>query len=296
MAETFWEMPMPDVRSRPEVYCEVEAMDGTDVQVEIPLYMRVLGSPVFRKIVIVVVLAAFWEIYARILDNELLMPTFLATCRALFDSFRDGVMLERTLYSLRILCTSYAYGIALAAVLAFFAATTRIGNDFLEVVTSMLNPLPAIALLPLALIWFGLGIGSVIFVVVQSVLWPVAMNTHQGFLAVSPTLRMVSANYGLSGLRHVVKILLPAALGSIITGLKLGWAFGWRTLIAAELFFGVSSGGGGIGWFIFENKNQLEIPNVYAGLLTIIIIGLIVENVIFRYIEEKTVIRWSMKH
>lgn len=287
---------MADVGSRAEVYREIENVDEKDVEVHIPLHLRIVGSPLFRKSTIVIALAACWEIYARILDNELLLPTFFVTCRALFDGFRDGVMLERTLYSLQILCTSYAYGIAIAAVLVFFAATTRVGNDFLEVLTSMLNPLPAIALLPLALIWFGLGIGSVIFVVVQSILWPVAMNAHQGFLAVSATLRMVSENYGLSGLRHVAKILLPAALGSILTGLKLGWAFGWRTLIAAELFFGVSSGGGGLGWFIFENKNQLEIANVYAGLLTIIIIGLIVENVIFRFVEERTIIRWSMKH
>ncbi len=131
----------------------------------------------------------------------------------------------------------------------------------------MFNPLPAIALLPLALIWFGLGYGSIVFVIVHSVLWAVALNTHSGFLSVSNTLRMVGRNYGLSGLRYVGGILIPAAFPSILTGLKIGWAFAWRTLIAAELVFGVSSGSGGLGWFIYENKNQLEIPAVFAGLL-----------------------------
>ena len=109
----------------------------------------------------------------------------------------------------------------------------------------MFNPLPAIALLPLALIWFGLGNGSLIFVLVHSVTWAVALNTHSGFLSVSNTLKMVGRNYGLTGPRYIGKILIPAAFPSILTGLKIGWAFAWRTLIAAELVFGVSSGQAG---------------------------------------------------
>ena len=85
----------------------------------------------------------------------------------------------------------------------------------------------------------------------------------------------------------------PAEARSILTGLKIGWAFAWRTLIAAELVFGVSSGQGGLGWFIFENRNLLDIPAVFAGLLTVIVIGLIVENLIFRTIERNTVQKWG---
>ena len=107
----------------------------------------------------------------------------------------------------------------------------------------MFNPLPAIALLPLALLWFGLGQNSLIFVLVHSVLWALALNTYAGFLGVSETLRMAGRNYGLRGLRFVLLILVPAALPSILAGLKIGWAFAWRTLIAAELVFGASSGG-----------------------------------------------------
>jgi NitT/TauT family transport system permease protein len=109
-------------------------------------------------------------------------------------------------------------------------------------------------------------------------------------------MRMVGRNYGLSGVTLVGKILLPAAFPSILAGLKIGWAFAWRTLIAAELVFGVSSGSGGLGWYIFENKNQIQIPQVFAGLLTVILIGLAVENLIFRVVERKTVHRWGMQH
>ena len=150
-------------------------------------------------------------------------------------------------------------------------------------------------LLPLALLWFGLGIPSLVFVIVHSVLWAVSLNAHSGFMSVSETQRMAGMNYGLKGLPYVGRILIPAAFASILAGLKIGWAFAWRTLIAAELVFGVSSGKGGLGWYIYENKNMLDIPAVFAGLFTVILIGLTVENLIFRNIEAATVRKWGMQ-
>jgi len=205
------------------------------------------------------------------------------------------VILTRALLSIKVLLMGFATGVFIAAVLTFLAINTRLGNDFLETMTAMFNPLPAIALLPLALIWFGLGTGSLIFVLVHSVLWAVALNTHAGFRSVSMTHRMVGQNYGLRGIGFVTKILIPAAFPSILAGLKIGWAFAWRTLIAAELVFGTTSGQGGLGWYIFEAKNQLNIPEVFAGLLSIILIGLFIENVVFRLIETRTIGRWGMQ-
>jgi NitT/TauT family transport system permease protein len=246
-----------------------------------------------RKSAIIIGLALVWEAYGSLLDNPLLFPTFHDTVIAMYEKVRDGTIPLRAWASLKVLFMGYAAGIALAAILTIVAISTRIGTDFLETITAMFNPLPAIALLPLALIWFGLGNGSLVFVLIHSVLWPVALNTHSGFKGVSNTLRMVGRNYGLRGFPYVIRILIPAAFGAILTGLKIGWAFAWRTLIAAELVFGVSSGQGGLGWFIFENRNLLDIPAVFAGLLTVILIGLVVENLIFRTIERNTVQKWG---
>jgi NitT/TauT family transport system permease protein len=266
--------------------------------VEIPLspWQRLANSPAARKVFVLVVLALVWEAYARWLDNPLLFPTLGATVEALWDGFASGELEARSWVSLSVLLIGYGAGVVLAFAFAVIAITSRLGNDFLETLTAMFNPLPAIALLPLALLWFGLGIGSVVFVLIHSVLWAVALNAHAGFRAVPETTRMVGRNYGLSGLALVWKILLPAAFPSILAGLKIGWAFAWRTLIAAELVFGTTSGSGGLGWYIYQNKNEIEIPNVFAGLLTVILIGLIVENLIFRVVEARTVQRWGMQH
>lgn len=254
---------------------------------------RLWGSGAVRKSLLIVGLVIIWEAYARHLDNPLLFPTFLETVGSLVSHSVDGTLPLRVWSSVQTLLIGYACGVALAAVMTVIAINTRIGTDLLETLTAMFNPLPAIALLPLALIWFGLGRGSVVFVLVHSVLWAVALNTHAGFLGVSPTLRMVGRNAELKGIKYVRLILVPAAFPSILTGLKIGWAFAWRTLIAAELVFGVSSGQGGIGWFIFENRNMMDTSAVFAGLLAVIIIGLIVENLIFRTVERRTIRRWG---
>jgi NitT/TauT family transport system permease protein len=279
---------------RPEIVRDQTAQFAV-VQKPLSAIERIYNQVWLRKLLILVVLALIWEAYGRFLNNDLLFPTFSATARAFFDAILSGVLPARAWASIKVLLMGYACGVVLAALLTALAIMSRIGTDFLETMTSMFNPLPAIALLPLALIWFGLGNGSLIFVLVHSVTWAIALNTHSGFLSVSNTLKMVGRNYGLTGPRYIWKILIPAAFPSILTGLKIGWAFAWRTLIAAELVFGVSSGQGGLGWFIFENKNTLDIPNVFAGLLTVILIGLVIENVIFRTIEKQTIGRWGMQ-
>ncbi len=281
---------------RPEYLSETVASgDIGVVQKPLTIWQRLVNQAWLRKAFILFVIAAMWQLYALHLNNPLLVPTFTATLEAFQAGFASGDIPEKVVNSVVLLMKGYVIGLALAMIFTALAMMSRLGNDLLETLTSAFNPLPAIALLPLALIWFGLGDLSIIFVLVHSVLWAVALNTHSGFRSVSNTLRMVGRNYGLKGPRFIAQILIPAAFPSILTGLKIGWAFAWRTLIAAELVFGVSSGKGGLGWYIYENKNMLDIPAVFAGLFTVILIGLVVENLIFRNLENATVRRWGMQ-
>lgn len=284
------------VRRRPEFeHATLPDANIGEVERTLSPLERIANIDWVRRAAILVILAVTWEVYARYLDNPLLVPTFMETMRALWSAAVEGRLLSRVWSSLQVLVIGYTLGVLLAGALTSLAVSTRFGSDLLSTLTSMFNPLPAIALLPLAMLWFGLGMPSLVFVIVHSVLWPVALNTQTGFLGVSETQRMAGRNYGLTGLTYVRRILVPAAFPSILAGLKIGWAFAWRTLIAAELVFGVASRSGGLGWFIFENRNELQTDYVFAGLMTVILIGLFVEEVVFRTIARRTIVRWGLE-
>jgi sulfonate transport system permease protein len=286
----------------------VETAVVGDIERRLSLWERISNMDPVRKFSVLVSLVVVWELYTRIGGiNELMFPTFTKTFIALVDALMNAGLLTNIWNSLSLLVTGYVIGISIAAVLVVLGVWTRFGSDLLTTLTAMLNPLPAIALLPLAMIWFGLGNQAVIFTLLHSIIWPVALNTHAGFQGVSETMRMVGRNYGLKGLPYIVKILIPAAFPSILTGLRIGWAFAWRTLIAAELVFGgqvmdtsgalgaEGSNAGGLGWIIFQNQMENQTPYVFAGLFTVIIVGIVIENGFFRNVEDRTIRKWGMQ-
>jgi len=286
----------PDAGRRPEFEREpLDARGIGEIERPLPLIERIVHDDTVQRVGILLALVLCWELYARWLDNALLFPTFTETMGVFGGDIASGVLPDRILTSLKSLAIGYAAGVALAGVFTTIAVASAVGTRLLSTLTAMFNPLPAIALLPLALIWFGLGIPSLVFVIVHSVLWAVALNTLSGFRSVPETLRMSGRNFGLKGARYVGLILIPAAFPSILAGLKIGWAFAWRTLVAAELVFGVSSRSGGLGWYIFEARAELETARVFAGLFAVILIGLVIEAVIFRTIEARTVTLWGMQ-
>lgn len=280
---------------RAEYELPLAALGPAEPERPLPWPARLAQQGWLRKGLLLAALAALWELVATLQGNDLLLPTFTQTLRALVEGLSGGELLEKARISLAVLVQGYLAGVLVAFVLTTLAVSTRLGRDLLATLTAMFNPLPAIALLPLALLWFGLGQGSLVFVLVHSVLWPLALATFSGFQGVPDTLRMAGRNYGLRGLRYVLQILVPAALPSILSGLKIGWAFAWRTLIAAELVFGASSGRGGLGWYIAQNRNELLTDRVFAGLALVIIIGLLVESLGFQTLERLTVRRWGLQ-
>ena len=293
----------PEIVVRGEFEADgIGAAGKADVARKLSLYERLSDMDSVRKFSILLMLMVAWEMYTRISGvSELILPKFSDTAVALYDSLVDDDLLIMIFNSLKLLITGYAIGLVIATLLTTAAIMTRFGSDTLSTLTAMLNPLPAIALVPLALLWFGLGASSIVFTLLHSVIWPVALNAHTGFMSVSDTQRMVGRNYGLRGVNYVTKLLIPAAFPSILMGLKIGWAYAWRTLIAAELVFGGTiadtSGAqsGGLGWFVFSSQMEMQIPAVFAGLFTVILVGVFVESIIFTNIEMRTVRRWGMQ-
>jgi NitT/TauT family transport system permease protein len=250
---------------------------------------------VARRSILLVAIVLLWQLYVSVSGvSPLLVSSPAKIAEAFWEGWASGELAAATLVTLEILGLGMLVGMCLAAVLTTFATWTRIGEDVLVLLTSMLNPLPAIAILPLAILWFGLSPAALVFVIANAVTWPIAINVSTGFRTVNPTILMVGRNLGLRGFKLVKDVLMPAALPHTISGPKTGWAFGWRTIIAAELVFGVAGGGGGLGYFINDSRYFLRIPDVFAGLVTIALIGIALD-VVFTWIERRTVIKWGMK-
>jgi NitT/TauT family transport system permease protein len=250
---------------------------------------------ILRYALLVVALVAIWQAYVTLGHaNALLIAAPLDVARAIVTDVRNGHLIWATANTLETLLLGMAIGTAVGFALASFAVFTRVGNDLLTVLTAIFNPLPSIAVLPLAMLAFGLTPKAVVFVVALATVWPVALNTDNGFRTISPTTQLAARNLGLRGWRLVWGVLLPAALPSIITGLKTAWAFGWRTVVAAELIFGVAGAAGGLGWYINNARYFLETATIFAGLVVISMLGIVVEGV-FGFVERRTIVRWGMK-
>jgi hypothetical protein len=152
--------------SRPEFECiPIDAISIGDVERPLSFVERVVNNEGVQRLAILLVLIVVWELYARWLNNPLLFPTFTDTLRVFLGDIGNGVLIDRALTSLRTLALGYSIGLALAALLTTSAVATTVGTRILSTLTAMFNPLPAIALLPLALIWFGLGTPSLVFVI-----------------------------------------------------------------------------------------------------------------------------------
>jgi NitT/TauT family transport system permease protein len=258
---------------------------------------RVIGwarLPVWvRRGIIAAALVAIWHVYA-VHRGPLLVATPWQTAEAFLDGWRDGGLASQTWTTLRILLQGVGIGAAIAAGLTAFATLSKVGEDVLTLLTSVLNPLPGVAVLPLAMLLFGLNESALRFVIANATIWPIAIAVSTGFKTTNPTIVAVGRNIGLSRVRVITDVLTPAALPYGISGLKTAWAFGWRTIIAAELVFGVAGSEGGLGNYINNARLYFLTDQMFAGLVTIAILGVVFET-LFAALERRTVVRWGMK-
>ncbi len=248
-----------------------------------------------RRALLLAGVVGVWQAYVSLKHvNPLLFASPWATAKAFGSGWADGSLADPTWTTLQILTKGIGIGIAVAAAFTLFATVSTVGEDLLTLLTAILNPLPGVAVLPLAMLWFGLNDNAILFAIANATVWPMALAITTGFKTANPTILAVGRNIGLSRVRLVTDVLAPAALPHAITGLKTAWAFGWRTVIAAELVFGVAGAHGGLGSYINNAKLYLLIPRVFAGLVTIAVLGVLFEA-LFGALQRRTVVRWGMQ-
>lgn len=257
------------------------------------LLTRMAAKFLRSRLSILIILLAIWQIAVGLTEpSPLILPPPLMVLRH-FGTHATDELLPATGQTMQLLATSMLIIVFLGLVLALLASATFFGRQLFLVITSTMNPIPAIALLPLALLWFGFGQSAILFVVVFSGIWAMALNLFAGFEGLSKTLLYVSENLALRPWEKVRSVYVPGALPQALAGLRVSWANAWRTVIAAELVFGAIGSGGGLGWYIFVARYNLDTVASFSGLLVIVLVGLLVDYLL-QELENRTIRRWGL--
>lgn len=253
------------------------------------------------KIAFIVIVLGLWEFVARAellgANSALIFPTLEAIGEAFIHNFTQGYAGNSLwLYignSMILLLEGLLLGILFAFILSGLSVISKTFYDIYNLLVSVFDLLPGVALLPVVIVIFGVKPGVIVFLVIHAVIWPMSRSILDGIKAVPKIYIEAGMNIGLKRASLLFGVYLPASISYIVSGLKVGWARAWRGLISAEMIFGVASCPG-IGLFINQMRTNMKNAEMYATLIVIVIIGVIVQYGILEPIEKNTVKKWGM--
>lgn len=249
----------------------------------------VIGSIFF------ILLFLLWEILAQTgYWSDLLFPAPSQVGMYYLDSLRDGTLFDASYVTLKRLFQGYFVGMLLGIPIGLLNARFEIFEDTIGVIALGLQALPSICWAPLALLWFGQNEKAIFFIVVMGSIWSIAISTYAGVTHVPPIYIRAAKTMGSKGLHMWIKVILPAALPYIIGGMKQGWAFAWRSLMAAEIYITILTGFG-LGNLLHYARELHAMDAVVGIMLVIILIGLIIDKVVFAPLETFLHHRWGTK-
>jgi NitT/TauT family transport system permease protein len=239
----------------------------------------------------VIVPLLIWELLSRLGPwPRSVLPGPGDVARSASALLADGRLVHAAARSLVRLAQGYAVSVAVGVPLGVLLARQPGVNAALRPAVLGLQALPSVCWLPIALLWFGPSELAVLLVVVMGSLLAVAISTEDAVAGVDPLLLRAAGTLGVRGLRFVTGVLLPAALPGVVTGLKLGWSFAWRALMAGELLYA----GGGIGRLLQAGREANDAAQLFAVMLAIVAIGVAVDRLLFRPVEVRVRRRWGL--
>jgi len=245
-----------------------------------------------RRLVFFTALVALWEILARAhLWPEYLFPAASDVAGSIAHGFADRSYAIGIAGSVWRLLQGYAIALVVGLSLGMAMAEVRWLKDTVGLLVMGLQALPSICWLPLALLWFGLNETAILFVVIMGAVMSIAQSTEDGVRNTSPVYIRAASNLGARGLRIYSAVIFPAALPSIVTGMKMGWAFAWRSLMAGELLYTLP----GLGHLLNMGRELNDMSQVVAVILVIIGIGLAADKLIFGAVEKRVRARWGLR-
>jgi len=222
-------------------------------------------------------------------DN--IFPSPFEVAEDLVYTAADGSLFYGIATSMLRLSVGLAIAITGGVVLGIFMARIEMINQTVGSLVLGLQSIPSIAWVPLAILWFGLTDGGIIFVTAIGAIFAVTINTYTGVKNIDPHFIEAARNMGAKGTQLVTAVLIPAAFPYMISGFKQGWAFAWRGVIGAELLFAFL----GLGHLLYAARSLTDVSQVIAIMLVIMGIGLAVDGVVFKRVEHKVMSRWGLR-
>ena len=255
------------------------------------MVIRIFQNTLARKLIFFAALLAVWQMLAWSgLWAEYIFPAPLGVARTLVRGFQNGTFIVGIATSMRRLVIGFGISASIGMLSGLAIGRSKLLNETVGSIVLGLQTLPSICWLPLALLWFGLSETAMLFVVVMGALLAITTATEAGVKNTPPLYLRAARNLGAHGWKMYALVIFPAALPEIITGMKLGWSFAWRSLMAAELLY-VSLG---LGYLLMMGRELNDMSQVIAVMLVIIAIGLIVDRLIFAPIESRVRARWGL--
>jgi NitT/TauT family transport system permease protein len=244
-----------------------------------------------RRGVFLLALLAIWEILARFGPwPNYVFPAPTEVLAALLAGFRQGTYPRGILGSLGRLVEGYLIATVIGLTLGLLMAQMKWLKETFGMLVMGLQALPSICWLPLALLWFGLNPQAILFVVVMGSVLAISLATEDGVRNTPPVYLRAARNLGARGWQLYPFVILPAALPSIISGMKLGWSFAWRSLLAGELLYALPS----LGNLLMMGRELNDMAQVMAVMLVIIVIGLLTDQLVFGILERRVRERWGL--
>ena len=240
----------------------------------------------------VVLLAAWHFLVQAKIWSSVLLPSPEDVWHYLVGAARDGTLATATLVTLRRLMIGYLIGIAIGLPLGLLTAASKFMEDTIGVLALGLQTLPSVCWIPLALLWFGQSEGAMLFVVIMGTVWSVVIATDTGVRNIPPIYARAARTMGSQYFHKWMRVILPASLPFLVSGMKQGWAFAWRSLMAAEIYVTVLTGFG-LGHLLHYGRELNAMDQVIGVMLIIIVIGLLADKILFSPWERFLHRRWG---
>jgi NitT/TauT family transport system permease protein len=248
---------------------------------------------IIPAILFFVLLVVLWQVlYSCEIWSPVMLPSPLSVGKYLWRAMVDGTLVEASWTTLKRLLIGYLIGCAAGLPLGLLTARSKFLEDTIGVLALGLQTLPSVCWVPLALLWFGQTESAMLFVVVMGTLWSVLIAVDTGVKNLPPIYVRAARTMGSQGFHTLRAVVLPASLPFVVSGMKQGWAFAWRSLMAAEIYVTILTGAG-LGILLHYGRENQDMSQVIGIMLIIIVIGLLADKLMFSPWERFMHQRWG---